>query len=80
MALHSLIGQLGLDELAVQAGDIGDGLVLRANGLTSTGVGAVAEAGLFHCHYHCLSTTGSLYAALRKQGELRYLRADEQHS
>ena len=48
-----LICQLGLDELAVQAGDVGDGLVLRADGLASTGIGAVAEAGLFHSHYHC---------------------------
>ena len=49
----TLVSQFCLNELAVQAGDIGDGLVLRADGLASTGIGAVAEAGLFHSHYHC---------------------------
>ena len=75
-----LVGQLGLDELAVQAGDVGDGLVLRADSLASTGIGAVAETSLFHSHHHSLCTTSGLYTALRKQGELRNLRRYEEHS
>jgi len=39
-----LVSQLGLDELAVQTGDIGDAFVLRANGLAGTGIGAVTKA------------------------------------
>ena len=36
----SLVVQLGADELAVQARDVGDGLVLGAHGFAGTGVGA----------------------------------------
>ena len=75
-----LVSQLCLDELAVQAGDVGDGLVLRADSLASAGVGAVTEAELVHLGNHVLHTTGCLYATLRKQGELRHLRRNEQHS
>ena len=68
-----LVCEFGLDHLAVQAGDVGDGLVLRANSLASASVGAVTEAELIHLGDHVLHTTGSLYATLGKQGELRYL-------
>ena len=77
--VRDLVSQLGLDELAVQAGDVGDGLVLGADGLAGAGVGAVAEAGLFHGHDHGLGTTGGLYSALGKEGELGDLRRDEEH-
>ena len=60
-------GQLGLDELAVQACDVGDGLVLRAHGLAGAGVGAVAEAELVHLSHHGLGTFGSLRKALGQQ-------------
>ena len=65
-----LISELCLNHLAVQTRDVRDGLVLRADSLAGTGVGAVAEAQLIHLSYHVLHTTGSLYATLRKQGEL----------
>ena len=74
-----LVGQLSLDELAVQAGDVGDGLALGADGFAGTGVGAVAEAEFVHLGYHGLGTAGSLDAALRKESELRDLRADKEH-
>ena len=74
-----LVGELGLDHLAVQASDVGDGLVLRADSLTSTSVGAVTEAELVHLGDHVLHSTGSLYATLRKQGKLRNLRRYEEH-
>ena len=74
-----LVGELCLDHLAVEAGDVGDGLVLRADGLAGTGVGAVAEAQLVHLGNHVLHATGSLNTALGKQGELADLRRDEEH-
>ena len=75
-----LIRQLGLDELAVQSGDVGDGFALGADGFAGTGVGAVAEAEFFHTHHHIFGATGSLGATLRQEGELADLRTDEEHS
>ena len=75
-----LVGEFSLDHLAIQTSDIGDGLVLRADGLAGASVGAVTEAELVHLGDHVLHTTGSLYAALRKQGELANLRQYEEHS
>ena len=74
-----LVGQLGLDELAVQAGDVGDGLVLRADGLAGAGVGAVAEAELIHLGDHGLGALGCLGTTLGQEGELGDLGADEEH-
>ena len=79
LALLSLIAKFSLNELAVQACDVGDGFALGADGLAGTGVGAVAEAQFVHLGHHVLGTTGSFYATLGKQGELADLRADEQH-
>ena len=73
----TLVCHLCLDHLAVQAGDVGDGLVLRTYCLAGAGVGAVTEAELVHLGNHVLHTTGGLYATLGKQGELRYLRRYE---
>ena len=75
-----LIGEFSLDHLAVQASDVGDGLVLRADSLAGAGVGAVTETELIHLGDHVLHTTCSLYATLGKQGELRNLRRYEEHS
>ena len=69
-----LVCQFCLDHLAVEAGDVGDGLVLRADGLAGTSVGAVTETEFVHLGNHVLHTTGSLYTALGKQGELANLR------
>ena len=74
-----LVCQLGLDHLAVQAGDVGNGLVLGAYGLAGASVGAVTESELVHLGNHVLHAAGSLYTALRKQGELRHLRRYEEH-
>ena len=65
-----LVSELCLDELAVQASDIGDRLVLRALSLASAGVGAVAEAEFLHLGHHGLGTLGSLGTTLGQQGEL----------
>ena len=65
-----LISQLCLDHLAVEAGDVGDCLVLRTYCLAGASVGAVTEAELVHLSNHVLNTTCSLYAALWKQSEL----------
>ena len=65
-----LVGKLSLDHLAVEASDVGDGLVLRADGLAGASVGAVTEAEFVHLGDHVLHTTSSLYATLRKQSEL----------
>ena len=74
-----LVSQLCLDELAVEASNVGDGLALRTYGFASTGVGAVTEAEFVHLGYHGLGTTGCLYATLWKEGELRHFRGDEEH-
>ena len=74
-----LVCQLCLDELAVEAGNVGDGFAFWAYGFASTGVGAVAKAEFVHLGHHCLGTTGCLYATLWKEGELRHLRGDEEH-
>ena len=39
-----LVGQLSLNHLAVQASDVGDGLILRADSLAGASVGVVALA------------------------------------
>ena len=74
-----LVSHLCLDHLAVQAGDVGDGLVLRADCLAGASVGAVTEAEFIHLGNHVLHTTGSLNLTLGKQGELRDLRRHEEH-
>ena len=66
----ALICQLCLDELAVEASDVGDGFALRAYGFAGACVGAVAEAELVHLGYHCLGAASCLYATLWKECEL----------
>ena len=69
-----LVCELSLNHLAIEASDVGDGLVLRADSLAGAGVGAVTETEFVHLGNHVLHTTGSLYTALGKQGELANLR------
>ena len=76
---YLLVVELGLDELAVEAGDVGDRLILRALSLAGTGVGAVSEAQFLHLGHHGLGTLGSLGTALGQQGELAHLTGDEEH-
>ena len=70
LLLTELVSELCLDELAVEASDVGDRLVLRALSLASAGVGAVTETELFHLHNHRLGAFCGLWTALRQQGEL----------
>ena len=79
LLLTELVSELCLDELAVEASDVGDRLVLRALSLASASVGAVTEAKLLHLSDHCLSTLSSLRTTLRKESELANLRAYEEH-
>ena len=67
---RALVGQLRLDELTVQTGDVSDSLVLRAHSLACTGVGAVAEAELIHLGDHGLGALSGLRTALGQQGKL----------
>ena len=76
---YALVSQLSLEKLAVQAGNIGDRLTLRADSLASTGVGAVAEAQLVHLLHHGAGATGTLHLTLGKEGKLAHLGADKQH-
>ena len=71
--LDGLVGQLGFEELAVEASDVADAYALGALGLTGTGVGAVTEAKLIHTSEHSLGTACSLYLTLGKEGELAHL-------
>ena len=50
-----LVGEFCLDELAVEAGDVGNRFVLGANGFAGTRVGAVAETELVHLGHHGLA-------------------------
>ena len=77
--LTELVGQFGFDELAVEACNVSDGLALRAHSLASTGIGAVAEAQLFHLCHHGLSAFGGLWTTLWEESQLTYLRTDEEH-
>lgn len=80
LLLTELVSELCLDELAVEASDVGDRLVLRALSLASAGVGAVTETELLHLGDHSLCTLSCLRTALGKESELANLRADEEHS
>ena len=68
-----LISQLCLQELTVQAGDVGDRLVLRTNSLASTSVCTVTEAELIHACNHLLSTGSSFYTTLWEKCQLANL-------
>ena len=74
-----LVSELCLDELAVEASDIGDRLVLRALSLAGAGVGAVAEAEFLHLGNHGLGTLSGLRTALGQERELAHLGAHEEH-
>ena len=79
MVQRGLVGELGLDKFAVEAGDVGYRLVLRADSLAGAGVGAVTEAKLLHLSHHSLSSASSLRTTLWQQGELAHLGAHEEH-
>ena len=70
LLLTELVSELCLDELAVEASDVSDRLVLRALSLASASVGAVTEAELLHLGNHVLGATRGLYATLWQEREL----------
>ena len=74
-----LVFELGLEELSVEAGDVGYGDSLRALGLASSGVCAIAEAELVHLGHHSLGAARGLDTALREEGQLAHLGRDEEH-
>ena len=74
-----LIGKLGLDELAVETGDVRQADVLGALGGAGAGVGAVAEAQFVHLAHHGAGAAGALHLALGQKGELAHLGRDEEH-
>lgn len=80
LAIPYLIGELGEDVFAVQAGDVGDRFVLGADGFASTGVGAVTKSEFIHLGHHEFRTTCGFGATLGQEGELRYLGRNEEHS
>ena len=65
-----LVSQLCHDELTVQAGDVGDRLVLRTYCLASAGVGTVTEAKLIHLRNHVFSAFSSLWTSLWEESKL----------
>ena len=78
-SIRALVLELRREELAVQAGDVGDRNLLRALGLAGSRVGAVAESQLVHLGDHRLGAAGTLDAALRQLGQRRHARGDEEH-
>ena len=77
--LEISIGELGLNELAVETGDVAQRDVLGALGGAGTGVGTVTEADFVHLADHGAGTTGTLHLTLGQEGELAYLGCDEEH-
>ena len=74
-----LFRNLGIDELAVETGDIAQRNALGAFGCAGTGVGAVAEAEFVHLVDHGAGAAGTFNLSLWQEGELAYLGADEEH-
>ena len=77
--LHSnfLVAELGADELAVEASDMGEADGLGALSGARTGVGAVTEAEFVHLGNHRFGAGFRFYAALREESELRHLGSHE---
>ncbi len=59
-----LFRELGVDELAVETGDVAQRYVLGALGGAGTGVGAVAETEFVHLAHHGACTAFALYLSL----------------
>ena len=75
----ALFGKLGVEVLAVEAGNVAQGDVLGTFGGAGTGVGAVAEAQLVHLGHHGAGATLALNLALGQQSELADLGRDKEH-
>ena len=73
------VGQLSLDELTVEASNIGYALTLGTYSLASTCIGTVAESQFIHLGHHSLGTLGCLHLSLRQECKLAYLGRYEQH-
>ena len=71
--------EFGVDELAVEAGDVAQRNALGTFSGAGTGVGAVAEAEFVHFGHHCAGATFAFYLALGQEGELAYFGGYEEH-
>lgn len=74
-----LLRELRLEELAVETGDVVDGDAFWTFHLAGAGVGAVAEAELFHLSDHIPGPFSGLWTALRKESEGTYPCGYKQH-
>ena len=74
-----LLREFRFEELAVEAGDVVDGYAFWTLHFTGAGVGAVAEAELFHLRDHIPGPFGGLWTALRKEREGTYPCGHKQH-
>lgn len=79
LLLTELVSELSLDELTVEASDIGYALTLGTYSLASTCIGTVAESQFIHLGHHSLGTLGCLHLSLRQECKLAYLGRYEQH-
>ncbi len=75
-----LLRELRLEELAVEAGDVVNGDAFWTFHLAGAGVGAVAEAELFHLCDHIPGPFSGLWTALWKQSEGTYPCGHKEHS
>lgn len=78
-AVQPLFGELGVEVLAVEAGDVAQGDVLGAFSGAGAGVGAVAEAKFVHLAHHGAGAALALDLALGQQCELADLGRHEEH-
>src|SRR5690606_10834600 len=78
-ARRSLLGERGLQVLAVQPCDVLQADVLGALHLAGADVAAVAEALLVHLLHHGQRTPLGLGAALGQQGQLAHLGGHKEH-
>ena len=74
-----LIRELRLEELAVQARDVGHGDALRALHLTGARVRTVAESEFVHLGNHCLDPSLGFRTSLGQEGERAHAGSNEQH-
>ena len=74
-----LFRNLGIDELAVEAGDVAQRDALGAFCCAGTGVGAVAETEFVHFLHHSAGTALALYLALGEKCILANLSRNEEH-
>ena len=73
------VREFSFEELAVEAGDMGNSYTLRALKLAGAGIGTVAKAQLIHLGHHGLGAALGLRTALGQQSERTHAGSHEQH-